>query len=287
MSEHVSSTPDQGDRALERELSELRRFVAFPPTPDLATAVRTRLVARPRRDRIHVPELFARRPWLVAAAAVLVLALAATIASGSVRHAIADALGVPGIRIEFGDDDPTVPLSLPGSNLGLGERASLDEAISTVDFPIQIPDSGIYGAPDAVFVRNLRSGGTLVTLIYSPDDTLPEAAETKTGALLMQFRSTENVDIMLKGVRGDGSIREVAFGGGRGFWIQGTSSLTILDDPSATTCCTSRPSANVLLWQRGGVTYRLESALTFEEAKTIIESMTPVSTVTPATTREP
>jgi hypothetical protein len=76
---------------------------------------------------------------------------------------------------------------------------------------------------------------------------------------------------------GDGIGREVVVDGERGYWVFGTSSLAILYDPSAATCCTDspRPSANVLLWTSDGITYRMESALSQTDSMAAAESMTP------------
>jgi len=124
----------------------------------------------------------------------------------------------------------------------------------------------------------LPSGREMVSLFYLPDNRLPEAAETGAGLLLMQFQSTEGVELMVKSVSGDGAIRQVTVSGDRGYWVQGTSSLTILFDPSAPPCCTDdpRPSANVLLWTSDGVTYRVESALSLHDAMAVAESMLPL-----------
>ena len=264
---------------LERELEALRARVSFPATPDIAASIRARLATEPRVVRRPWWTPVVERPWLAAAAAVILLALATLLVSSSARQAVADALGVPGIRIEFGDEDATAVPPQPSPTraiLGLGERTTLHEASKLAGFPIAVPNVETYGHPDEVYVRVLPSGKRMVSFFYLPDDRFPEAEETGAGLLLMQFESTQSVEIMVKGVMGDGIGREVTVNGGRGYWVFGTSSLTILYDPSAPTCCTDapRPSANVLLWNLDGVTYRLESALDRDESMAVAESMT-------------
>jgi hypothetical protein len=286
MSEYTAGTNDV-ERRLERELALLTGRVAFPATPDMATAVRARLAAEPRTAPIVdlAGGRVRRRPWLYAAAAILVLALIASLTLSSVREAVADWLGVPGIRIEFGDDadqDAETPLPSaspepspsPQPDLDLGEEVSLATASTHVVFDIAAPDAQLVGEPDAVYVRLLPDGERMVSLVYFADERLPRAAETGVGLLIMQFRAAEEVQYMIKSIMGPEDPILTTVDGGRGYWAEGASSLMILGDPSRT-CCpgSARPSANVLIWQKDGITYRLETALSFAEAKAIAESM--------------
>jgi hypothetical protein len=275
---------------IERELAELRRRIAFPPTPDLVPAVRTRIAARAaRRAPVRLPGW---RPVLVAAAVVVLLALGLSLLSSTVRDTVADAFGVSGIRIEFREETPTAIATTPSTpttpQLDLGRQVSLRDAAARSNLFLAMPDSAVLGQPDQVYLREQPDGGYLVTLVYLPTETLPPAAETGVGLLLMEFQSTNRVEFMVKGVMGTGQISEVFVNGSRGYWIEGTSTLMLINDASAP-CCNGpeRPSANVLLWQRGDVTFRMETALTLSEAMAIAESVAPVppSLLTP--TAEP
>ena len=92
------------DDVLETRLLALANAVAFPPAPDLAPAIARAITTRRRT----APRW---RPLARAAvvSAVLVLAAAATVlvASPRAREAVADRLGIGGIRIEYVSSTPT------------------------------------------------------------------------------------------------------------------------------------------------------------------------------------
>ena len=307
-------TPD----ALDTALAALRPAVAFPATPDLASSVsRVVLSAAPvipplppvipsgakvlgaarQPDSVSTPRPSppAPRPSLVRPLALtsvaLVLLLGAALSgSGDLRGAVADRLGIPGIRIELVDETPTTdpssslpPRSSPapvGPTLLLGEPVSLTAAQAAVPYAIRIPPA--LGAPDEVYLRQLPDG-PMVALVYRARPGLPQAAETGVGALLLQFpASSDGGDIAKKILIGSGSLLEVSIGNGYGYWVTGSSELMIMQDPSGSAPNDpSRPSANVLLWASGGVTYRLETALPLADALALAESLAAADADTP------
>ncbi|HKG26584.1 MAG TPA: hypothetical protein VKB09_13110, partial [Thermomicrobiales bacterium] len=150
------------DAEIERELAELGARIAFPPTPDLAREVRRAVAAAPARAEVR--QFPVRR--LLAAAAVVVLALVAgLILSDGFRSAVADFLGVRGVRIEFVRETPTptattgpvtTPIATPvaspqpaetpvGSGLLLGRRATMADAQAAVPYRIQVPTLASLG----------------------------------------------------------------------------------------------------------------------------------------------
>jgi hypothetical protein len=69
-------------------------------------------------------------------------------------------------------------------------------------------------------------------------------------------------------------MQMVAVGGAGGYWIEGAPHVLILRDYAGDDRRhPSRLAGNTLLWERDGVTYRLESALSRDEAIRIAESM--------------
>lgn len=267
-------TVDVNREDLERELGDLRRWVAYPPTPELASAATARLRGeRPTDVRL----LTGGRRSFAAAAAAIALLLGTAALSETVRDAVADALGIPGIRIELIDDDPTAAPGDATPDLGLGEQLSLSAANAALAVPVIAPEPDRFGLPDAIFLRRLPDGTDVVSLVFQPDERLPETAETGVGLLLMQFRTDAGTLAMVKSIARDGIVRGVSIDGAAGFWIEGTTQLTIAGSDT-------RATANVLIWQANGVSYRLESALPMEQTIAIAERMTVLrpSDTTPA-----
>ncbi|MEZ4531774.1 MAG: hypothetical protein R2855_12230 [Thermomicrobiales bacterium] len=128
--------------------------------------------------------------------------------------------------------------------------------------------------PDALYLHVLENGDVLGPMAWPPDDALPQAAETGPGALLMHSNHPDDIYMMIKTVgTSTGSITETTVNGEPAWWIEGASNLTIFGEESIE----SRSTANVLLWQQGGIGFRLESALSIDEALAIAESLEPVS----------
>src|SRR6187549_3215657 len=104
---------------LELQLRGLAGELEWPPTPDLATALRPRLE---RRRQL---------PWrpLAIALAVLVVALAAALAVPSARSAILRFFGFEGVTVQRVDKLPqAAPLGT------LGDRTTMAAARRRVDF---------------------------------------------------------------------------------------------------------------------------------------------------------
>ena len=114
---------------LERTLRELGRELKYPPTPDLAPAVRRRLAARPAR----------RWTWPRAAAiafAMLVAGAAAVLAVPPARSAVLDWLGIGGVSIERVS---TLPRAR-ATGLDLGRLVRIAEARELVDYEIVLSE---------------------------------------------------------------------------------------------------------------------------------------------------
>lgn len=264
---------------LERALLELAPQVAFPPTPDLSSSIRAHIAAHPAPRRVgwQWPALLQPRRLAIAFLALLVILGAAVTLSPGLRTSIAKRLGVHGIEIIFVDETPT-PQASPaaGATLLLGDPMTLAEAQSRTDYVIQVPTE--LGPPDEVYVRQV-SAGPMVTLLYRAREGLPAATETGVGALLMQFPiSSEAGDIAKRVSLGMGSVSEVRISDTFGYWITGASELVIDQDPSTSFVdSVSRPSADVLIWEQDGLTFRLELNGVRSDAIRIAESMQPTA----------
>lgn len=264
------------DSELEQALRELGQGLAFPPTPDLAARVLDRLDSQPPTP---MPAARPRRAvWL--AAAILILLLGTLALFPEVRTAIADRLGLGGVQIRWVDEVPTpAPVGTP---LMLGRPVTLEEARAAVDFPILVPTAEGFADPDEVYLQG-QGDDAMVSFVYPARDGLPESEVTGVGALLTQFRGNAERNLIEKGLRDDEgtlatSLDAVVVDGKRGFWISGAPHSVFLVCHDDRECREERYrlAGNVLLWERDGITLRLESALSQEESLAIARSVQPL-----------
>jgi hypothetical protein len=225
----------------EHELHALARYVDFPAERDLAPAVRARLTARPQR----------RRRALVAALAALVIALAVAFAVPPARSAILRFLHLQGVTIERVDRLPEVKTSRP---LDLGNPLTLGEARLTIHFrPLT---SALLGEPDRI-----TWDGHQLWLVYG-----------HTRLLVSQFLAS-GVPVYIKKVAEPGTlITPVVVNGGRGFFLSGARHFLYLAPTGLIRDERVRLARDVLLWEHGPLTLRVEGEFTRGEALRIARS---------------
>ena len=296
------------DAALEDALRGLTEAIAWPTPgpspaggPDLAAVVRARIeageatgVGAPGRSRWSWRP--ARRALVVAV--IILLALAAL--------AGAAGLGLPGLRIIFGDPaaSPTAGGSVsppegsptssqgtasgpaptprptpsrtsapgpPGSGLPLGTAIGLDELDAQAGFHVILPSDPAIGPPDSAWID--RSTNDQVTLVWAADGSLPQTSEPGVGLLLTQFRGTVDDGYFSKILGQDTTVELVLVDGGRAYWISGQPHQFFYEGPRGFVEDSRRWVGDVLLWADGPITYRLETSLGREAAIDIAESM--------------
>ncbi|MBA3414413.1 MAG: hypothetical protein H0U10_04205 [Chloroflexia bacterium] len=282
MAELGRRSPDWDGEVLEQEaaMRDLGGRLGFPPTPDLAGSVRARLEAgtpvRPRpRQRSRLV------PWPVSVAAiaatVLLLTVGGLLLVPEAGLAVADRLGLRGVVIRFVAAVPTAEPAPIGGGLLLGERVSLGAARAEAPFPLRVPEAVGFDSPVEVY----RSVGdnAAVSFVYPAGPSLPPSAHAGVGAVLTQFRAELEPGLVEKGVgvgktAGAGTtIEAVNVGGNAGYWIDGASHGFFYRDPVGEVRQEEyRLAGNVLLWEDGEVTLRLESALTKAEALAVAVS---------------
>ena len=272
------SEPFFADDELERQIRLLASSIAFPATPDIATAIRAELRAQPLVIQ-H------RRRWtapVIVAAAIILLLLGGSLALfPSARHAVAGWFDLPGISIFVSDTTPTPGPATPEALLSarFGPAISLAQASAAVDFPILLPDHPAVTGDNAVYVSQQGTQGqTAVLIAYPVSDTLPEAAQSGAGLLIVEFSSTSDAVWGMKSVSPGTTIDVVQVNGHDALWIGGTHFLTLAPGDSSVIPQTQPPveSANVLAWNSNSVTYRLEADLPLDTMIEIAESMTPI-----------
>jgi hypothetical protein len=232
---------------LERALVALGRELSVPEAPDLVASVRERL--EPRRGWALRQE---RRRWLVAVAVAALALLGATLAIPEARSALFRVLSIGGERIELVDDLPEVPVA-DDLETALGERVTLGEARGRSGFQLHELDE----VPDRVY---LGDRGTVWFLYGSPSNVRLLVAQTP--------RLTVDAPAILKKLREDATrVEEVSVEGARGVFLSGQPHFVFLYDERARVVeASARLAEDVLIWDDGGVAYRLEGDFDRDDA---------------------
>ena len=215
---------------LDAVLTELGRQVEFPPTPNLAPAVRRRLGERRSW----------RRP-VALVLAVLVVAIGAALAVPQARTAILDWLGLRGVHIVRVEKLPPVPVV---GNLDLGRQVTLAEARRRAPWLLVPTD-----APDRVYVSTAIPGGKVSLLWGTP---------ASVRLLLTEFRAQQTY--IEKLIEPNTEVEPVEIGD-IGVWLEEPHVLLFTDRDGRFRQNTARLAGKTLLWQQGDLTFRLESGL--------------------------
>jgi hypothetical protein len=225
----------------ERELRDLAAYVDFPAERDLAPSVRARLTARPQR----------RRRAVVVVLAALLLAIAVAFAVPPARSSILRFFHLQGATIEVVDRLPEVKTS---TSLDLGNPLTLDEARRTMRFrPLT---SDLLGKPDRI-----TWDGHQLWFVYG-----------RTRLLVSQFLAS-GVPVYIKKVAEPGTtITPVDVDGRSGFFLSGARHFLYMAPTRIVLDERVRLARDVLLWEHGPLTLRLEGELTLAQALRIARS---------------
>jgi hypothetical protein len=248
------------DVELEGALRELGARYPYPPTPNLATAVRRRIVARPVAPVRRLPLWRDPMRLAIAAVVVLVLAGAAAFINPTTRDAIAHFFHVRGVIVNRVSPGPSVS---PATPLNLGQRTTLTDAQSVVSFTIAVPAQ--LGAPDAVYVDSEVPGGE-VALAYTPRPGIPLVRQTNLGVLVTEFRGDLIPNFLTKELGPSTTLEETSVHGDPGWWIAGEPHSVFVKVAGNDQLVSLRMAANTLIWEHGGITYRIESGLSKADA---------------------
>ena len=234
------------DQELEQALIEIAALIDYPPTPDLASRVRAALAPRtPFRPR-----------WRPLRYGLVAAILGLLVVAGT---ALAVAVGLRGLGIAFVESPRPAT-----ADLQLGERLTLDEAQARVPYHILVPGDDV-GRPDEVYLDE-RPGIAQVTLLYRSNGDVE--------LLITQFEATAAADVATKEVGPGTTVERVAVAGAEGFWIEGDPHVLLYRDPAGNVIEDRvRLVGDVLIWQHGHLTVRLEGASSLQEAVQLAESV--------------
>jgi hypothetical protein len=231
---------------LEQRLVALGSSLELPPAPDVVPAVLARLPARRRRRRP------ARRTLVLALAATLLLAGGA-MAIPPTRHEILQIIGLRGVRIERVRHLPTGAAST-GARLGLGQPIPLARARHAAGFTALLPPG-----PAVAYLGRDVPGGRISLLV---------------GRLLItEFRGT-NTPFVFKLLGPGTRLEPVRVNGGPGFYLSGTPHQVLFRAQNGEIRADNvRLAGNVLIWQQGPLTVRIEGTRTLAQARALARSL--------------
>ena len=240
--------------AVDALLGRAARDFAFPQTPPIAS----RVAARLREPARRVPA-FAWRPALrfaAVAAAVLAIVAGASLAVPQSRDALADFFGLSHVRIEVGPRlGPPAPELAPGN---FARPVTLGDAAAVVDFELRFPTrDGRRIIPNATL---LAYGTSTVIFVYEDE-----------GYDLYQSRG----GIFGKGAPDPNSYEDLEIDGGPAYWFFEGGHIAWLEDYLGRVVIESRRTVEraTLLWEEAGITYRLETSLSQEQAIEVARSL--------------
>ncbi|MBB4910755.1 hypothetical protein [Actinophytocola algeriensis] len=242
MADH-SDVDDVDDLDLESALRSLGARLDVPDAPHLTSAVLARL------DE-PAPPVWPRRVLTAAVAAVVALATAMVV-SPAVRAAVVEFLRIGAVEIHQNQPAPVTPSLDPPLP---GERdVTLAEAAEAADFPLRLPTT--LGPPGAV---RLIDDGRVVTMAFGA-----VRVDQFDGGLAPMFtKFTHAAD-----------IHHVTVDSSPAIWVDRPHPVLYTDRDGTLRDESARLAASTLIWEKDGVTYRVEGDLRQRQAIEIAESM--------------
>jgi hypothetical protein len=261
MSEPMRHLSDEG---LGAALKAVATQVDYPPTPEMSRQIRARIQAAPEPHR--VPLRSRRYAFALAVVGVLVVGFAAIMAlSPRAREAVADFIGVGGVRIGFDMPSPSVS---PADELDLGPEVTLEEAEGFVGFDVKTPQLADLPEPEIHLTTPPSSG--MVSLLYR--DAYRDADDP--GLLITQFEARLEEGFLKKLAFEEGArVEYLIVRGSPGYWVTGTHFFAYFDESGDIREETLRLADNVLLWEENGITHRVEGGFDKAKALRIADSM--------------
>lgn len=260
---------DDQHEQLERRLREASRALAYPPTPDVAGALRRR---QPRRGwRIPAPVALALGLLVAMSALLLAVPEVRAAALEALRIGVVRIFPAPPVTPEMAATvapEPGPPTATPGVPTptraapdplrDLRGATTLEGARALLPFALRLPAD--LGPPDAVFVQELPGPAAILVWREPADPSRTRLALY----ILSDDAFAQKIDVRV--------LEETTVGGRRAVWASGPYVLQ-LGEPGNPMAIRRLVEGNTLIWEDGGLTYRLETRLPLEEAVRIAESL--------------
>jgi hypothetical protein len=263
------------DESWEELVRQSARGLPYPPTPDIAGQVAARLARERGQWAMH-----RLRPiWVASILFALLLGLWAV---PPVRAAILEFLQIGAVRIWLGEPTPTpeaapaatstvAPASsaftpsitpAPSTPFNLAGETTLAEAEAKAGFAVPLPTyPPDIGPPDAVFYQELA--GPVVVLVWMKPEE-PGVAEYSLHILGNgAFAHKTNPPLVIT----------TTVDGIPAAWTNGPYILAYGGGSQREWETRYLVSGRVLIWEKDGLTYRLESELSMDEAIRMAESL--------------
>lgn len=259
----------------EGRVQDLARTFTYPPTPDLS-----RWAAVESAASKPTPTRWSTIPRWAWAVAIILALMAGLLAVPGVRAAVVEVLRLGAVRVFLNEPTPppaeeqdgplqsgtrSTPTVIPlPSLLNLAGETTLAAARQQTPFPILLPAyPADLGEPDRVYVQNL-DGPTVVLVWLSPEEE--DTAKATVRLSLTQIGAGVSFD--KHNVR---QIEETLVDGRWALWIDGPHLLQTRSGGQIMQRLVQQ--GHVLLWEQGGVTFRLETDLPLPEARNVAESL--------------
>jgi hypothetical protein len=247
------------DEQLAAALASLGAELAYPSTPSLRNAV----VARLEIERAAGARPLLARRALWSRRRVLVLATVGLLAALALAAAARLAIGAIEIRVQPG---PPPSASLQPVEPGeLGEPVSAREAFALAGFEPSLPSGP---APDEAYVIDGPFGEPGLLFAWRPSAIYPAVPGTDWGLVLMAFRG--DGETVVKTVERFEDLHDASVDGAPASWIPVEHTLQIETEHGSRTFSVY---GNVLIWEAGDLTYRLETSLDRASALAVARSI--------------
>ena len=237
------------DNHWQEQVRQMAVSFKYPPTPDVATAVRQRLAKnKPART-------YQLRPaWVLIG--LLVLLLIGSLTVPQVRAAVLRIFRIGAIII-FEQDVVQEPTTSAPDRLPLAGETTLVAVQAQTQMPLFVPEG--WRLPDRVFYQ-VYDWPSVVVFVWSE----PSSAE----AVQLSLYHIEASNFAYKQAE---SIQETTVQGQRAIWMEGGHWLQLQDSSVQSWHFVE---GNVLIWwSEAGLTMRLETGLTLAETKAMAESL--------------